>query len=294
MEERDPFGREKDDDPLADMGWSGSEAAPPEAGTPDVAEPERPDLAAERQVSHEQLPGMEPAAPPPDVPSPTAPVPETPAPPRTPPPRSDYRADYRQPLPPQTRRTIGCAPLGCLIPVLVIGFIGAVFATVIPRIIDEAEDIVPTVPSDPGGRDAPQGLERRSMLLRANFGPALRRLERETGSGRVRLLRVAADRVDVQVAVSGGRTRLAQATFDGETRVITTTPGGAGKTYPWSRVDPAAPQRIVRSTTEGRRSSEFDYAVLLDAVGLRWSAFLKNGGQFQAPPDGRDVTRLGG
>src|SRR5687767_9646174 len=50
MSETDPFGREKSEDPLAEMGWS-SPAASTEAAPSTVAPPERPDHAAQRERS---------------------------------------------------------------------------------------------------------------------------------------------------------------------------------------------------------------------------------------------------
>src|SRR3954470_9959529 len=49
-------------------------------------------------------------------------------------------------------------------------------------------------------KDTPTGLARHSLLRRGNLAPALRRIEAKVG-GRVRLVRVAADRVDVQALV---------------------------------------------------------------------------------------------
>ena len=281
MEERDPFGREKGDDPLEDMGWSASEAAPPDAGPADIAAPEQPDDAAKRQVTHEDLPG---------VPSDRISTP----PPTGPAPKRDHRADYR-PAPGQQRRVRGCAAAGCLLPIIVLVFVIAIGAVVIGGLIssvdDELDDIVPTVPDGPSG-EAPQGLEPKSMLLRGNLAPALRRIQREAGTNRLRFLRISADRVDAQAAIDDGRTRLLQATWDGKVRVIATTPGGGPANFTFSDVNASAPRRIVTAST-GKRPERFDYLVLIDATGLRWSAFLKNGTHFTASPDGRDVSRVG-
>ena len=264
MEERDPFGREKDDDPLADMGWASEEAAPPASGPAEIG-----------------------------APSPDAPAAPQPPPRITPRPSLPIETDWRAPAPGRAVR--GCAAAGCILPAAVIVFIVAVAAIVIPRAVDEIGDDVDPILPDPvrPQRDPPQGLARGSLLLHANFAAALRRVERASGARRVRLVRVAPDRIDVQ-AVVGGRTRLTQTTWDGQTRVIATTPGGGGKTFPWSRVDPAAPQRIASAATRGRRGTSFDYAVLLDAISLTWSAFLKDGTHFTASPDGRNVSRVGG
>ena len=201
------------------------------------------------------------------------------------------------------------AGIGCgAFVVIVLAVIGAIAAIVIPAVVDvvdEVEDSIPTIPDnprEPGGREPgdrkaerpPNGLERTSLLRRGNLSPALKRLQRVTKSSQVRLLRVDAQRVVVQTAAPGGGTKLAQATWDGDVQLLSTSPGGGGTTFPWSRVDPSAPNRIVRAATRGRRAASFDYAVLIDAAGLRWSAFLKGGrGTFQAEPDGRGVNKVG-
>src|SRR5688572_19275324 len=48
MSDTDPFGREKSEDPLAEMGWSAPTAST-QATPSTVAPPERPDHAAQRQ-----------------------------------------------------------------------------------------------------------------------------------------------------------------------------------------------------------------------------------------------------
>jgi hypothetical protein len=195
---------------------------------------------------------------------------------------------------------------------LLIG-IAAIGAFAIPAIIDAVDsveksidDATPDVstPSDrPGARDGkprkaarpPQGLQRASLLRRGNLAPALARLKRMTGSSRVQLVRLDAQRIIVTVALGGSRTRLAQATWDGQATVLSTSPSGAtGRTFTWSQINASAPNRIVRAATRGRGAKAFDYVVLIDAAGLRWSAFLKNGrGTFQAQPDGSGVIKVG-
>ena len=76
-------------------------------------------------------------------------------------------------------------------------------------------------------------------------------------------------------------------------RVIATTPGGGGDTYPWSAINASAPRRIVSKATSGR-PSRMDYMVLSNAIDLQWQVFLKNGAHYTASPDGRNVTRVGG
>ena len=195
---------------------------------------------------------------------------------------------------------------GCATAVVTVGFLIAAFAVVVPNVLDaidtveEIDDAIPTLPSAPpapSGRDgrAPQGLEARSMLRRDNLEPALRALRRATGAGRVGLIRIDAKSVLVTTLLSGNRRRLARATWDGEPTVLQTGPAGgvAGAAFAWSEVDAAAPGRIVRATTRGGSPRAFDYLVLLEGAGLRWSAFLKDGAAYSARPDGSGVSRVG-
>jgi len=190
--------------------------------------------------------------------------------------------------------------------VVVLAPIGAILGTAVDEEGGETPSVLPRpVDEDPrgGGTDRgegdaqrpPSGLSRRSMLRRGNLAPALRGLRDVTASTGVRLIRVDAENVIVQAVGAGGRTVLAQARWDGEPEVLSRTSTGAGSVFAWSRIDPSAPNRIVRAATRGRRASAFDYLVLIDAVELQWSAFLKNGaGSFTGSLDGRTVRALGG
>jgi hypothetical protein len=273
MAEIDPFGRAADEDPIADMGWSTTGVTTmPQAA--DVAAPDRPDHAARRALRTG------------DHPAPTAGI-------------------------PGDKRRRGNA--GCAFAVVVLGFIVAVSAVVVPTAlesVDEVRDAIPTVPaiptpaepSRPSDRERPakpsrppRGLERASLLRRGNLVPALRRLRRATKASRVHLIRIDAETALVTVPVGRDRTRVAQATWDDEANVLSTSPGrGGGTSFTWSQIDASAPNRIVRAATRGRSSRSFDYLVLLDSSGLRWSAFLKGGGIYSAAPDGSAVTRVGG
>lgn len=145
--------------------------------------------------------------------------------------------------------------------------------------------------------EPPRGLQPGSLLRRANFTVALRRLRTQV-KGRPRSLRVEAERIDVQVVLQDGRMRIAQARWDGEVRVLTTTstPIGGLQGFAWSAIDRGAPQRLVRGATGRARkpASSFNYAVLMDVGGLRWSGFLKSGGAFIAGPSGRIERQIGG
>ena len=267
MAETDPFGREKSEDPLAAMGWSGQSG-----GTEGAAAEIAPPASGYRPSGSTGTSGG---------------------------------------IPGQGRKSRG----GCIVTTIVLIFVLAFAGVIVPAVIDaidtvgeRIDEFTPTIPEatedrpggsgngNGGGREArpPKALERASMLRRGNLAPALRRLQRITNSSRVRLIRIDAQNVIVQTAASGGRTRLAQATWKGDAAVLSTSPGGGASTFSWSQVEASAPNRVVRAATRGRGSSSFDYLVLIDAAGLRWSAFLKAGrGTFQADPDGGNVRKIG-
>ncbi|HEX2087815.1 MAG TPA: hypothetical protein VHF89_19170 [Solirubrobacteraceae bacterium] len=286
VEERDAFGRERSEDPLAEMGWSSADAAERESAAAGVPEPAPAPAPEETGPVSISMPG----------------APATPT----------HAGTRRAPVGIPGRRRRPNA-LGCVFPLVVLVFIGAVLAVVVPAIIDAVDTVDEVrdgldegggIPGGDGsgGGDAtrrgrpPAGFARGSLLRRENLAPALARLRRVTRSNRIDQLRVAADRVDVIAQLGGGRRRIAQATWDGDATVLATTPsGGTGTgTFPWSRVDAAAPQRVARFATRGRSPSSFAYLVLIDAAGLRWSAFLENGTHFDASPDGRRVRRVSG
>ena len=276
MAETDPFGRAQDDDPLGEMGWTSSGTAPPGSGPSEVAVPEQPDAAVRRAARSEPYEPITPGVP----------------------------GQRRMPRFRRRRRGMGCAT--AFVVLLVLAPIGALVGEVEDRVDDAGVPARP-VEEDPAGGappsggaetgDAeggpPRGLSRASMLRRGNLAPALARLRQVTAASRVRLIRIDAQNVTVQTLTDDGRTRLARAPWEGEAEILATSPGGGGATFPWSRIDPSAPNRIVRAATRGRRASAFDYLVLIDAAGLRWSAYLKGGRHFTASPDGRDVTAVG-
>jgi hypothetical protein len=266
MANTDPFGREQGEDPLAAMGWARPADTQTTAAAADVAAPEQPDEAVRQHARREQI-----------VPG----------------------------IPGQQRRRGG---LGCAVAVIAVLFIGSIAAVVIPVVVttvDEVRDAIPQVPTvpavpKPGGTgpapsgEAPRGLERRSLLRRENLAPALRRLRRLTDGAPIRLVRLDAETLLVQT-VRDGRARFGQASWRGDADVYASGGGGEGvATFGWSRLDPAAPARIVRAATRGKRAASFDYLVLMRLSDVSWSGFLRRGGgTFNASADGRRVDRVG-
>ncbi|HEV3001456.1 MAG TPA: hypothetical protein VGW75_12015 [Solirubrobacteraceae bacterium] len=295
MADTDPFGRDKGEDPLAEMGWTSSNA---ETGAAEVAAPERPDRAARQRARADRVTallgeGADRAAE------------------RLGGTRTAERATGRVPA---SGSLAGRAPtitgipgdrprrrgLGCAFAVVVLLFIGAVgvfVAALVGDAIETVDDALPTLPAPndaPPSAEPPRGLGRASLLRDENLAPALRRLRRLTKAPRVRLVRLDAGTLLVQSVAPDGTTQFARTTWRGDASVLSTTPGGGAEGFAWSRIDPAAPARIVRAATRGRRPSEFDYLVLTNVPELRWSAFLRAGaGTFLASPDGRRVQRAG-
>ena len=257
MAEKDAFGRDQGEDPLAAMGWDDS-AVVSEPGAVATAPP----------PAHERAVGVAPGALP------------------------------GAPRGPRLARALVAV-------VTVFAFLALVGAILVPRIVDAVQSLGdeledrPFVPKGADEPDAtpPAGLQRGSLLRRENLVPALRRLEERSGGGRVRLLRIASDRIDAQVITAKARLRNIQHRFTGETEVLsdTSSPGMSTRaTFAWSEVNALAPRRITQRTTRGTSSRELSYLVLLDAGELRWSAFLADGTGFTATADGRGVRRIGG
>ena len=187
---------------------------------------------------------------------------------------------------------------------VVLAFLGSVAAIAVPRIVDAVgslEDQLedgPRVPSGSGGSDEPppSGLQKTSLVLRGNLAPALRKLEQRSGRGRVRLLRIAPDRIDAQVITADNRLRNLQHRWTGETQMLsdTSAPGSSAlPTFGFSDINASAPRRVATRALEGKSSRELSYLVLNDAAGLRWAAFLSSGTGFTARADGRGVKRIG-
>jgi len=153
-----------------------------------------------------------------------------------------------------------------------------------------------STPSAPAAQGtAPPPARPRSLIRSAALSIALRKLQ---GRGRLRLLRVAPDRVDAQLVTGAGALRNVQVTAGGELRDFGTAGSGAGglATIPLTQVDTAAPGRIVRAAARqsGRSPSRVDYLVLisLPGIGLSWNAYFKPDGlHFMADAHGSGLRR---
>jgi hypothetical protein len=253
VNDRDAFGRKTGEDPLAQMGWSEESATAAES----TASAER-SMPAER-VERKMLGGATPDA-----------------------------------AGRSTRVIRPARAIGCLVPLIFVAAVVVIAAVFLVPVVQDAAESVDdaTSPLPMEVEEPPRGLARGSMLLRGNLAPALATMRREMG-GELRYVRIEAERVDLQV-VADGRLVSAQARWDDEPRVSGGSGSASGDTFSWTVVDASAPRRIVERVTRraGRPSSAFQYAVLIDAAGLRWSVFLRDGTHYNASPDGRTVERV--
>jgi len=144
--------------------------------------------------------------------------------------------------------------------------------------------------------NAPRGLERASLVRRENFARALRRL-REERLGKLRSIRVAPERIDVQILTPGGRLLSAQLRHDGELQRFGASGSGFGfvDTVPYGRVNTAAPERLTRAGARrlGRSTKSIDYLAYVAGTGeIAWGAFFKGGGHVQGDQAGRFLRRV--
>jgi hypothetical protein len=254
MAPQDAFGRELDEDVLGSMGWN----APGDAVTSSATAPAPPATTLTPPASR---------------------TPFSPTPLRSMPggaPRSGHTGAIAA--------LFGLVVLGAVV-WFVVGVVGTIHAPSIK---------LPDISTPKIGQSAkpPTGLSEKSLLRRGNLSPALRELQDKLG-GRVRLLRIEAERVDVEVVGAGGRMTNAQYRWDADSpSIISQTSGGTGvQTFAWSQINASAPARLVRATG---RPTDFNYAVLLDAAGLRWSGYTTGGKGYLADDNGRAVKPIGG
>lgn len=195
--------------------------------------------------------------------------------------------------------------LGCLVGLVVLVALAAVPIVALVGVIDSATDtfdeitdaieppadVEPVVPEPPA--QPPRGISGASMIARANFGPALRRMD---GLGRAAFIRLSPDRVDAQL-VKGARRRDAEVGFEGELSRGPATRGGSGSsTVALSAIDRSAPARLVRASAArfGLRERSIDYLVLSPYPGEshRWTAYFRNGVYVQGDRSGKVLRRI--
>jgi hypothetical protein len=300
MPKYDAFGREIGEDSLESLGWSSGGTVTP---SPEPAEEAPP-------------------APPPPEPSYDAPPPPTatfgtPPPPSPPPPNAPTAGDplaggdpFAAPPPPPParyrKRRGGRRGMSRLVAFAVFVVIGA---NVIPGFLNGVKDAtdglnidVPDIPeidapAVPETKTAkpPVGLGDGSMIRRAAFAKSLADLQ-EHNLGKLTHLRLAPERIDVQTLKNGRLTASQLSVADGFRKFSTSGPGfGNSSTLPWGRLDPGAPQRLVRAAAERihKPVSKIDYLVASEYDGkIVWGAYFKGGQIVQGDPRGRVTRRI--
>jgi hypothetical protein len=266
MADRDAFGRDTDDDSLADMGWStsgGSSGAPSLPPTSTV----------------------EPPAPRPRV--------DTPRPPTSlsgPRRASGVRAAVGVFV---TLMTIGIVGAGVALLGASTDSSTSVTTSTLPA--SPTVNELPTVPSEPSTPAPPSAPRTPASLFNPRtFSRVLAQAHRRAG-GRLFQLAVYEEYMSA-IASNRGTQRVVVIGAAGDLRINSTSSGAAApSTFGWSRVDARATARLARGVRRlgGRRMK---YAVLSNFGGLKWSAYdmrQPRAHYFFATPDGRNLRRIG-
>jgi hypothetical protein len=166
-----------------------------------------------------------------------------------------------------------------------------------PKADEQAETPAAELPATPTSPDEPPlGLQRGSLLLRANFAAVLRKM-RNGGYGRLTNLRVAPERVDAQFLTQGGRLRNVQFQPGGVVRDFGTSgPGFAGaRTMSIASINAAAPFRATASAAGRLKkpATQVNYLVYTDVfAGQPWGVYFKSGQYFRADDRGTITRRF--
>jgi hypothetical protein len=182
--------------------------------------------------------------------------------------------------------------LVCAAPVAVGGYVAYTALHTAKDVTDVATALPSTLQASTAPAAPARAASAPSMLSPGPLARALRTARRQ--GGRLALLRVAAARVDLQLARAGGGLDLLQLRADGA-RTLVRTPGTAGGTIPFARVDVHAPGRLVRAAAHRlhRSPKTIDYVVLMSFDGApRWSAYFTGGAAFQGDAHGRITRRI--
>ena len=257
MSERDAFGRGRDDDTLAGMGWreptftatiEGATATPaPAPPTAELPFASRPTAA----------------------PGPAPPL-SAPAPAR------------------RGRRRRGHGPR-VMTRVLFLGIVAASVLFALRSGTGVVGDIEDTIRGRAGGVTRTVPVEGGSLLQARAFGAALKGLP----TGDVEMLRLAPGELDAQVIVQGRRHSVR---VSASGRVLDVPTPGGSRVKP-VRVDARAPARFVRTAARraGRPRGTVSYLVLMRLGGRpQWQLFFKDGLHYSANAGGRNVRRVGG
>ena len=287
MPKYDAFGREIGEDTLAN--WRSQSPAPPipEEETSPSPSPlpvdDSPPPAVEREP--EPPPEAEPApAPTPAIPQlerldiPSGPQPTVAAP----------RVKRRRP------RVV--SRLIILLVVLVVT--GNLIAGAVTKVQDTIDGI-PDFKAPGGGAQAkppPVGLQPGSLIRPAAFEKAMKKIQ-DRGLGRLQTLRLAPERINAALLTPRTTLVSVQLSHDGQFQQFGETGGGFGNldTIPFPRLDPRAPQRLVRAAAAklNRPTTKIDYLVPSISSGqITWGAYFKGGAIFFGDAHGRLTRRI--
>jgi hypothetical protein len=275
MGERDAFGREKDEDSLANMGWkpSGARAWEPASVTPGdplAAPAPRPEPAPASAVFNAGE-----ATAPFSRPKPRAAEPEPAQPPR-----------QRPPAPTFTRRPRRRGPSVARL-IFLVAFVGVLAIGVSKGVrvgsdaVDGIRDKIQAIDPQPA---APSPAAPDSLLRAAPLKDALSKLP----PGKLVFVRIDAGSITAQVIRGGKRHTVRMATTGPNADV--TSPAGVDQ--PGFKLNPAAPLRAARTAARraGLSVNELDYIV---GTEQGWTLFFKDGGpRYRATLSGRKVTKF--
>lgn len=136
---------------------------------------------------------------------------------------------------------------------------------------------------------AAKGLEAGSLIRRGALAAALDAVSAER-LGEPVVVRVAADRLDLQLRSRDGRLISVQVRPGPEVNVLSRSdPGFGSGAGVGGAIDPAAPERLVRAATRrsGKSAAQVDYLVLMHLGTPTWGLFFKDGTHYRGSASGR-------
>jgi hypothetical protein len=252
MGERDPFGREQGEDPLAGMGWR-----LPAEPTPATAE----------------------AAPPAVVETVQTPEPEAPP-----------SVDPRAWVPVARRRgPSGWRMASWLVRLAILGAVGVAVASVAVQVGDSIDAARDALPETAPATAPPRGLDANSYLVPENFRSALTRMR---GEGRVQSVRVAPAAIEARLVSSQRRVVWNMRVGQPAQRIVAPPYYDFETSIAFSQIDPEAPARFARAAAHRAHRSvdDVDFLFLQRNVGRpRWVLYFEDRDHYTADRHGRHV-----